>query len=60
MSKGASIKNSNPDHGRASYDKGYESDESHFSPPGVYPGKKERGNEYMKHQNEAVKEIQLS
>jgi len=37
------------------FDKGYVSDEEHFSPKGVYPGSKERGNRYMEHQNEIVK-----
>lgn len=55
-----SIKGKNPDRGPAMregahhYDKGYESDEEHFSPRGAYPGDHMRGNEYMKHQNEIV------
>jgi hypothetical protein len=36
------------------FNKGYVSDDEHFSPHGVYPGSKERGNDYMKLQNEAV------
>lgn len=58
--KSSSLKNRNPDRGPAMhegahhFDKGYESDEAHFSPRGVYPGSHQRGNEYMKHQNEIV------
>lgn len=34
------------------FDKGYVSDNDHFSPRGVYPGDHQRGNAYMAHQNE--------
>lgn len=58
MSQG--LKKSNPDRGPAmregahSFDKGYVSDNEYFSPSKEYPGKGERGNEYMKMQNEIV------
>jgi hypothetical protein len=37
------------------FDKGYTSDEEHFSPRHEYPGNHERGNNYMHLQNEFVK-----
>lgn len=37
------------------FDKGYVSDEEHFSPRHTYPHEHERGNRYMHLQNEAVK-----
>jgi hypothetical protein len=51
---------SNPDRGPPMkegphhFDKGYTSDHDHFSPPKEYPGDHERGNQYMKHQNEII------
>lgn len=53
-----SIRQRDPDRGPPMHegahhwDKGYESDEEVFSPRGVYPGDRQRGNAYMKHQNE--------
>lgn len=53
-----SIKQKDPDRGPPMlegahhWDKGYDSDEETFSPRGVYPGDSQRGNAYMKHQNE--------
>lgn len=53
------LKGSDPDkgprmiEGAHSFDKGYESDSSHFS-PAKFPGDEERGNRYMNMQNEAV------
>jgi Golgi nucleoside diphosphatase len=54
-----SLKNSNPDkgpkmiEGAHKFDKGYESDNETFAPTqNMYPGAKERGNEYMKLNNE--------
>lgn len=59
--EGASrLKNSNPDRGPRMiesahyFDKGYESDNEYFSPRNEFPGNEERGNAYMKHQNEIV------
>lgn len=59
--EGASrLKGSNPDRGPKMiegahhFDKGYESDHEHFSPSKEFPGDEERGNAYMKHQNEIV------
>lgn len=40
--------------GAHQFDKGYVSDEEYFSPRDAYPGDHERGNQYMKHQNEIV------
>ncbi len=40
--------------GKMEFDKGYMSDHEYFSPKKEYPGDTERGNEYMKHQNEIV------
>jgi len=40
--------------GEIRFDKGYKSDDEHFSPHGLYPGEHERGNHYMHLQNEAV------
>ncbi len=54
-------KSANPDKGpqmhtgEIKFDKGYTSDDEHFSPHGVYPGDKQRGNRYMDLQNEAVR-----
>lgn len=59
-SSGHSVKGSDPDRGPPMHegahhwDKGYMSDEEHFSPKGVYPDDHMRGNAYMKHQNEIV------
>ena len=36
------------------WDKGYDSDEEHFSPRGEFPDDHERGNRYMSMQNEIV------
>ena len=53
-------KHSDPDRGPPMHegahhwDKGYTSDEEHFSPRGVYPDDHHRGNRYMEHQNEIV------
>lgn len=53
-------KHSDPDRGPPMkegahhFDKGYVSDEDHFSPRGAYPQDHERGNDYMKLQNEIV------
>lgn len=55
-----SIKAKDPDRGPPMHegahhwDKGYDSDNEHFSPRGEYPGDHERGNPYMKLQNEIV------
>ena len=55
-----SIKGRDPDRGPPMiegahhWDKGYQSDEETFSPRGVYPGNHQRGNPYMKLQNEIV------
>jgi hypothetical protein len=36
------------------FDKGYKSDNDHFAPPGAFPQDEERGNRYMKNQNDIV------
>jgi hypothetical protein len=54
------LKGSDPDkgpqmiEGAHKFDRGYESDEDHFSPRGAYPDDHERGNRYMDLQNEIV------
>lgn len=59
--KDSSRKHANPDkgprmsEGEIRFDKGYTSDDEYFSPGGVYPGEKERGNRYMELQNEIVR-----
>lgn len=58
--KSMSMKSKNPDRGPPiregahHYDKGYESDESYFSPRDAFPDDHHRGNEYMQLQNEIV------
>jgi len=58
--EGSRLKGTNPDRGPPvmegahQFDKGYESDEEHFSPRGAFPDDDERGNPYMKLQNEIV------
>jgi hypothetical protein len=60
MSESKSIKNRNPDRGPPmmegthQWNKGYEPDESDFSPRDAFPGDMERGNPYMSLQNEIV------
>jgi len=36
------------------YDHGYSSDHEYAQPAGVYPPHEERGNDYLKHQDEIV------
>lgn len=56
-----SRKNADPDkgprmiEGAQPFDKGYDSDNEMIDPPGQYPDDGERGNRYMKMQNEIVK-----
>lgn len=55
-----SIKQKDPDRGPPMiegahhWDKGYDSDEEHFSPRSAYPDNHMRGNPYMNLQNEIV------
>jgi len=56
----SSMKNKDPDRGPPMiegahhFDKGYDSDEEHFSPRKEFPQDHERGNRYMSKQNEIV------
>jgi hypothetical protein len=58
--EGARLKGTNPDRGPPvmegahQFDKGYDSDNDLFSPPDSFNDDNERGNPYMKLQNEIV------
>lgn len=52
MHKGNPDKGPQMQEGAHHFDKGYTSDDEHFNPKGVYPDDHQRGNDYMKTQNE--------